>query len=80
MRSYNWGRPLETFDELSFFCIFRSQLLTVVSNNQATADDKYDLRKQDNLLMVENLCKIYKGNHQALENVSFNIASGEVRI
>lgn len=58
--------------------ISRSQLDAVVSNGQTKKEDKYDLCKQDNVLMVENLCKTYKGNHQALDNVSFNIGSGEV--
>ncbi|XP_037044496.1 phospholipid-transporting ATPase ABCA1 isoform X2 [Bradysia coprophila] len=54
-----------------------NQLLTVVSNNQATTEDKNDLQRQDNVLVVENLCKTYKSYHKALDNVSFNIASGE---
>lgn len=61
--------------------ISRSQLNAVVSNDPTKKEDKYDLCKRaNNVLLVENLCKTYKGNHQALDNVSFNIGSGEVSI
>lgn len=53
-------------------------LNAVVTNGLAKKEDKYDFCKQDDVLVVENLCKTYNGNHQALDNVSFNIGSGEV--
>lgn len=47
----------------------RSFALTSVSNNQTNCD---------HILVVKNLCKMYRNNHRALDNVSFNIAGGEV--
>lgn len=39
--------------------------------NKDIANDQYALR-------VENLSKVYNGDHQALNNVSFGLKSGEV--
>lgn len=33
---------------------------------------------QTNAMTVNRLSKIYKGNHHALNNISFNVKSGEV--
>ncbi|KAJ6638175.1 Glucosylceramide transporter ABCA12 [Pseudolycoriella hygida] len=55
---------------------YKSQLYNVVSKSQTKKEDKYDLC-QENVLVVENLCKTYNGNHRALDNVSFNITTGE---
>lgn len=38
-----------------------------------------DIADEQYVLRVENLCKTYDGNHQALINVSFGLKSGEVR-
>ncbi|XP_037040296.1 ATP-binding cassette sub-family A member 12-like [Bradysia coprophila] len=54
----------------------KSIFLNAVTNDQVTTEDKYDVRTRGNILVVENLCKNY-GRHQALGNISFNIADSE---
>lgn len=45
--------------------------------NVLPKNDKYDLHAKDIVIRVENLCKTYTGDHQALENVSFHLNANE---
>lgn len=62
------------------------QNITTMQQNGILSDmEKNDLYSKDIIqdqyvLRVENLCKCYNGNTQALNNVSFGLKTGEVNL